>query len=99
MRITWSPLARADLRAIRSYIAASAPRTADAFVARLVQSTERLARHPFLGAVVGELQRESYREILYGNYRIIDRVTEKKVQIVSVFHAARQLSDEAIDGS
>ena len=73
-RIYWTRQAREDVRQIRAFIFRDAPITATAFVKRRRESTDRLREYPHSGQVVPELGREEIREVLRGNYRVIDRV-------------------------
>jgi len=38
---------------------------------------------------VPEVGDESLREVIHGNYRIVYRVSDQAVEIVTVFHGAR----------
>lgn len=89
--VYWTRQAREDLRAIRAHIARDAPATAAAFVRRLRQSVSRLHDFPRSGQVVPEIGREEIREILQGNYRLIYRVADGRVDILAVFHSAQLL--------
>ncbi|HKD35147.1 MAG TPA: type II toxin-antitoxin system RelE/ParE family toxin [Pirellulales bacterium] len=93
-RIIWSPTSRTDLAAIRAYIAKDAPRAADAFIRRLTRTVRRLKRFPMSGSVIAELGTTELREIYCGSYRIIHRVVDRKVEIVTVRHAARLLGPD-----
>ena len=66
---------------------------ASAFVRRLRQSVERLRMFPYSGRVMPELRREDIRELLRGNYRIIYRLAEHRVEILTVYHSARLLDE------
>lgn len=92
-RIYWTRQARDDLRAIRDHIARDAPVTAVSFVRRLRQSVNRLREFPCSGQVVPEYGREEIREVLQGNYRLIYRVAERRIDILTVFHSAQLLRD------
>jgi toxin ParE1/3/4 len=92
-KIYWTRQSREDLRAIRDFIARDAPKTAAAYVRRLRHSVERLRQLPHSGQVVPELQREELREVLQGNYRIIYRVGDRRVDVLTVYHAARLLDE------
>ena len=92
-KIYWTRQAREDLRAIRSHIARDAPATASAYVRRLRESVGRLREYPFSGHVVPEIGREEIREILQGNYRLVYRVSNFRVDILTVFHGAQVLRE------
>jgi plasmid stabilization system protein ParE len=89
--IYWARQAQADLRAIRAFIARDAPTTADAYVRRLRSAVDRLKAFPTAGSVVPELGREDIREVLSGNYRLIYRLSDYRVDILTVYHSARLL--------
>ena len=93
-RVYWTRQAREDLRAVRAHIASDAPATASAYVRRLRESVSRLREFPHSGQVVREIGREEIREILQGNYRLIYRISDRRVDILTVFHGA-QLLDES----
>ena len=92
-KIYWTRQSREDLRAVRVHIARDAPATASAYVRKLRLSVGRLGQFLFSGEVVPEIGREDLREVLQGNsqgnYRIIYRATERRVDILAVFHCAR----------
>ena len=93
IKIVWTRQAREDLREIRAFIAREAPVTAAIFVRRLRKSVERLREFPRSGRVVPELNRNDIREILKGNYRIIYRVAESRIEILVIYHSARLLGE------
>jgi plasmid stabilization system protein ParE len=95
-KIYWTRQAREDLRAIRAHIARDAPATATAYVRKLRASVERLGQFPFSGEVVPELGREDLREVLQGNYRLIYRVSEKRIDILAVYHGSRILDQRDV---
>ncbi|MBX3421742.1 MAG: type II toxin-antitoxin system RelE/ParE family toxin [Pirellulaceae bacterium] len=90
-KVFWTHQAQDDLRAIRSHIARDAPVTAAAYVRRLRESVGRLREFPLSGQIVPEFGREEIREVLQGNYRLIYRVGNNRVDILTVFHSAQIL--------
>lgn len=97
-KIYWTRQAREDLRAVRAHIARDAPATASAYTRKLRLSVGRLRQFPHSGEVVPEIGREDLREVLQGNYRVIYRVADRRVDILAVFHSAR-IFDERDLGS
>ncbi len=90
-RIVWALQAVADVEAIRAYVARDSAHYADLLVERLVSAVERLGSNPLSGRVVPEVGDESVREVVHGNYRIVYRVRQDLVEIVTIFHGARLL--------
>ena len=58
---------------------------------RITRKTQQLAQFPQFGAAVPEYEDESIRELLEHPYRIIYRVSEDRIDILSIVHGARQL--------
>jgi toxin ParE1/3/4 len=94
MTVYWTQNARRELRALHDHIAQNSARYAQGVVDRITRRTEQLSDHPRLGAEVPEYEDESIRELLESSYRIIYRVREDRVEILSVVHGARQLPPE-----
>jgi plasmid stabilization system protein ParE len=90
--VTWTPQALEDLEAICLFIARDAPQIAAVFAERAFRATDRLAAFPYSGRVVPELNMELIREIILGNYRLIYRLNQGQVQVLTVYHGARLLS-------
>ena len=90
--LVWTPRAYADLEAIGSYYAQSAPGYAEVLVRKLVQITERLRNFPASGRIVPEIGDENMREVIYRNYRVIymHLPEDERVEVLTVFHSSRQ---------
>ncbi len=93
MRIVWSPLAVQRLREAAEYIARDKQGAAERWVGGAFEAVGRLADLPQSGRVVPELGRPDIREVIYGKYRIIYRVSPEAVLVLTVRHS-RQLIDE-----
>jgi len=89
IRIIWAPQAIEDVEALRAHVARDSTHYADLVVERIIASVERLQEHPRSGRMVPELGDESIREVIRGNYRIVYRLRQDVVEIVTVFHGAR----------
>jgi toxin ParE1/3/4 len=90
-KLVWSPRALADVDAACQYIGRDSLRYAHLFAERIVAMIETIPRHPWLGAVVSEYGREELRERIFQNYRVVYRVHEDSVEVVTIVHAARLL--------
>jgi toxin ParE1/3/4 len=85
-----SPRASADLIEIWSYIADDSVANADAFIDRLYQSIQALARQPGLGRHREELA-PGLHSIPFGRYIIFYRAVTGAIEIVRVLHGARDI--------
>lgn len=57
----------------------------------MIAKTASLRAAYLRGRIVPEDKRQRCRELLFGNYRIIYRVEDGTVQILTVIHGARDL--------
>ena len=89
--MTWTPQALNDVDAICKFIARDAPRYAQLFATQVFKSVERLEAFPESGRMVPEVGQENIREIILGNYRVIYRILNGDVEILTVYHSARLL--------
>jgi toxin ParE1/3/4 len=56
-----------------------------------IDAVSKLKRHARLGRVVPEVGLEEYRQIVYGNYRIVYRISAGTIFILTVRHFSRLL--------
>ena len=98
MKLRWSPLALDRALEAKAYIAADNPAAADKWAAGLVGSVMKLERHPKSGRIVPEVGREEYRELVYGNYRVIYRFSAETVTILTVRHFKRLFDLAELEG-
>lgn len=91
MKLRWTERSRGDLVEIARHIARDKPGAARNWVARLRQRARQAAELPLSGRKVPELGREDVREILERGYRIVYRVLEDSVHILTVFEGHREL--------
>jgi plasmid stabilization system protein ParE len=91
MKIAWTPTAFAQAEEIARQIAWDKPPAAEKWLDGLFDSVERLSNFPESGKWVSEIPRREIREIIYGNYRVIYRIS-----ILTVRHGRRRLSETDI---
>jgi addiction module RelE/StbE family toxin len=91
-RISWSPRSLRDVESIRDYIAEDSPRVADLVVRRIVKSVERLEAFPESGRTVPERNDPEIREVISKPHRVVYRLREGNVEIITVFRASRLLA-------
>jgi len=88
-RLEWTDPAVTDLENIHDYLARDSPEYANALIARLIQSVERLKPFPKSGRHVPEAPSTTVGELVVAGYRVIYRMRKEQVQILSVVHSAR----------
>lgn len=91
--IIWTERALKDIDEIAEYIAMDSLFYAKQFVQKLFAVTNKLKIFPEIGKKVQELKNYNYREILFKKYRIIYRISEDNIYVISVHHSARLLSN------
>lgn len=89
--VRWSPQAADDLEAIAQFIAQDSPHYARLFVLDVLAVVERVADFPGLGRIVPETDDPSIREAILGNYRIIYRLKDGLVELLTIYHGSRLL--------
>ena len=91
MRIIWSPLAIDRVSEIADYIAKDKPSAAEKWINTMFSKVEQLESSPEIGRIVPEINNNQFRELIYGNYRIIYRVGKKQISILTVRHGKQIL--------
>ena len=91
MKIIWSPLAVDRASEIAEYIAQDNPTAAENWVDAIFAHIEQLKKFPESGRIVPEINNTFFRELMYGNYRIVYRIEEKRVSILTIRHGKQIL--------
>ncbi len=91
MKIIWSPLAIDRASEIAEYIAQDKPSAAVKWIDAVFSKVERLKSSPEIGRVVPEIRNVQFRELIYGNYRIIYRIEKKQTSILTIRHGKQIL--------
>ena len=86
MKIIWSPLAMDRASEIAVYIAQDKPAAAEKWINTVFSKVEQLESSPEIGRIVPEIRNEQFREIIYGNYRIVYRVEKEQISILTIRH-------------
>ncbi len=91
LKVEFSPTALFDLEDIADYIAQDNPTAAELWVDKLVEAVQKVASHPRSGRAVPELEDPKIREVIVGVYRVIYRVEEKRLLVLTVIEGHRRL--------
>lgn len=89
-KVEWTDPAWDDLAEIAEYIARDSVYYAAAFVEEIRESAASLAAFADRGQIVPEHDDPSVRELLVKSYRLIYKLSDKKVTILAVIHGARR---------
>lgn len=96
MRIIWSPLAVERAAEIAEYISRDNPTAAEKWIDTVFSKVEQLKSFPESGRIVPEINSKDFRELIYGNYRIIYRVEKTQVSILTIRHGKQILPIDEI---
>lgn len=95
MEIVWSPHSLVRIEEIGDFIAQDSPAQAKKFIDHLIKAVERLQTHPHSGQAAPE--NPAFRQLIVRGYRIIYRIDQEDIQIVTVIspglEPAKELSD------
>jgi addiction module RelE/StbE family toxin len=94
MRVAWTEQAFLRLAEIEDFIGKDNPPAALKLISRLIEKAEALTKFPQIGRQVPEVPGGDLRELIEGNYRIVYRVRNRVIQIITVFEAHRLLPDD-----
>ncbi len=97
MKIIWTDLAISRLSEIHHYISLDSPTEADKWLDKLLNYSRRLEAFSESGRAVPEItERRDLRELLFGNYRILYKIENKKVFVLTIRHVKQILPLEEI---
>jgi len=94
VRLKWTQQAVEDIELICEFISKDSIQYARIFAQDVVNAIQRLENFPVSGRIVPEFSKETIREIILGNYRIIYRSKTDSVEILTIYHSARLLNLE-----
>lgn len=95
-KVHWAGVAEDDLKNILLYIAADSPANALTIFEKIKEKASSLTQFPERGRTVPELQDQGiflYRELIVAPWRIIYRVSDKNVYILSVLDSRQNVED------
>ena len=91
MTVIWTEESLEKLSAIEEFIGTDSPERAETFVNYLIMKGESISENPKIGRIVPEIQNPDIREIIVKKYRIVYKISEKNVEILTVFEGHRLL--------
>lgn len=97
VQINWTFQAVNDLKNIAEYISYDSVKYARLQIFRIRQRTSILTSQIYSGKIVSEIEENTIRELIEGNYRIIYKiVSEERIDILTVHHTSRDLKKRNI---
>ncbi|MBI5376000.1 MAG: type II toxin-antitoxin system RelE/ParE family toxin [Candidatus Schekmanbacteria bacterium] len=98
MKLIWTNEALEQLAGIEDYISKDSPERAVMFVEQIINYAEKaLPDKPRKGRIVPEIANPDIRELIFKKYRIVYRINERRIDILTVFESHRLLRRDEID--
>ncbi len=97
MKLIWSPLALDRASEIIDYISLDSPSAAKRWLNTVFDKVEQLISSPEIGRIVPEISDSKFREIIYGNYRIIYHIEPTTNSILTIPHGKQILPIDEIN--
>lgn len=98
--VKWAAVAENDLKQIIDYIAIDSPGNALQILNKIRQKASTLYTFPERGRIVQELHGQgiqTYRELIVAPWRIIYRISDTTVYVLSVIDSRRNVEDILLD--
>jgi len=95
-KIIWTSVAENDLKNIIEYISADRPQNAMKILERIRKKASNLYTLSERGRIVPELQGQGilqYRELVIPPWRLIYRIDERKIYVLSVIDSRQNVED------
>jgi toxin ParE1/3/4 len=95
-KVEWAAVAELDLRQIIDFIAMDSPGSALQILKKIRRKTSSLCSLPDRGRIVPELQGQgiqTYRELIVTPWRIVYRISDTTVYVVSVVDSRQNVED------
>lgn len=98
LNVRWTERAAKDALLIYDFIADRSDTYADSVYARILARPRQLVDHPQSGSIVPEYNRPDIRELFVHSFRLIYRITETEIRVLTLIHGSRQISTEVPNG-
>lgn len=91
IQITWSLTALLRLIEIEDFISMDNPLQAEKFILRLINRGESVKDFPYRGRLLPEFSNNEIREVFEKSYRIVYKIRDEHVEILTVFEGYQLL--------
>ena len=93
VKVNWTEQSVNDLKNIHDYISIDSKFYAKHYIKGIRRVVSIVQYNPLIGRVVPEINSDTLRELIHGNYRIIYKIiNENRIDIISIFHFSRLLN-------
>ena len=99
-QVEWAAIAQHDLKQIIDYIAIDSPSNASLILQEIKQKVSDLYTMPDRGRIAPELKEQgihTYRELIIAPWRVIYRISDTTVFVLSVIDSRRNVEDILLD--
>lgn len=96
MEVVWTRRAFQRLLEIEAFIAKDNPKAARSHTDRLLSEADKLSEFPTMGRLLPEIPGSDLRELVVRHYRMVYRVHEETVQILTVFESHKLFPERDI---
>jgi addiction module RelE/StbE family toxin len=97
VKVNWTRQAIENIYEIREYYQPRSGKYAEHLTDKIFEKESFLEKHPQIGRMVPEIEREEIRELIYKNYRIVYHVvSDERIDILTVHNGLRPLSEKSI---
>jgi toxin ParE1/3/4 len=90
-KLAWSPRAVREFDELCEFIAKDSPANAESIALQIRATSESIRDNPMLGGIVPEWESPNVRERLCQKIRIIYRVSNEQIEIITIVRGARRL--------
>ena len=90
--VIWSVPAKDDLKKIYDYIAGDSKYYAIKVSQEFVEKSEKLVKLPRMGRIVPEIEDPNIRELIIYSYRLIYKISPKRIEILAIIHGKQDFS-------
>lgn len=92
--IIWTEQALEEIENIAEFISKDSFKYAKIQVQLFFDTVELISNQPEIERIVTEIQKKKIRELIVGNYRIVNRIVNaKRIDILTVHNSRRLLTD------
>jgi len=95
MKLLWTQESLEQLNSIEDYIAKDSLERAVKFIDQIIELAETLLDNPQMGRIVPEIANPVIRELILKKYRIVYRINENCIEILTVFEGHRLMRTDA----